>query len=264
MFFTKFKKLLHSFKYIPLKYFDLHFKIFDACKEGDLNTVEYLLTTKFLLFQTDINWRDDFFVTTASSNKHYDIVKFLLTSKKLKNHANIHAQDDVLLINACSNNNVDMVNFLLTSPDLKEHIDIHTKGGNGDYYYYDANTPDIAFQAAYYNNSLDVIKYLLFSQKLKDKIDLTLHTEKIFEQIYNGNFSEDKKIETLNFLILEADLEKTPKISHFLVSSKPNKKNNYSKFGLQVSSIFEKQRLYQSLKNTLNNNIKNSTRIRKI
>jgi hypothetical protein len=71
-------------------------------------------------------------------------------------------------------------------------------------------------------------------------------------------------METLNFLILEADLEKTPKISHFLLSSKPNKKNNYSKFGLHVSSIFEKQRLYQSLKNTLNNNIKNSTRIRKI
>lgn len=264
MLFTKFKKLLHSWKYLPLNYFDLHLKIFDACKEGNLDTVEYLLTTKFLIFKTDINWRDDFFVTTAYSNKHNDIVKFLLSSPKLKKHANIHAQDDMLLIHACATDDVDMIEFLLTSSDLKEHINIHTKGGSLDYLYY-LDAPDVAFQAAYFNNSLNAIKFLLQSPKLKEHIDLSLHTDKIFEKIYKEKLPDDKKLEMLTFLILEANLEKTPNISHFLVSNKPNRKNNYSKLGLQISSIFEKRHLYQNLQNQLKDDkIQKNRKIKKI
>ena len=60
-----------------------------------------------------------------------EVVQYLLTSPELSEHANIHAEDDLGFINACDLGHLDVVKYLLTSPELTEHADIHAKDDEG-------------------------------------------------------------------------------------------------------------------------------------
>src|ERR1700693_2299936 len=73
--------------------------------------------------QDDLN---DFLIQ-ACQNGNLDIVQYLLTSTELPKHANIHANEDWALRTSCNNGHLDVVKYLLSSPDLKKHADIHTR-----------------------------------------------------------------------------------------------------------------------------------------
>ena len=67
----------------------------------------------------------------ACRDGHLELVKYLLTSPELKKHANIHAADDLGFICACEQGQLEVVKYLLASPELTEHADIHTGNDEG-------------------------------------------------------------------------------------------------------------------------------------
>ena len=61
----------------------------------------------------------------ACRDGHLEVVKYLLTSPKLKKHANIHEEKDSGFRWACEKGRLEVVKYLLTSAELTEHADIH-------------------------------------------------------------------------------------------------------------------------------------------
>lgn len=60
-----------------------------------------------------------------------ELVNFVLTSPTLKLHAKIHQNSDVGFSHACSEGHLDIIKYLLFSPNLKEHIKINTENDIG-------------------------------------------------------------------------------------------------------------------------------------
>lgn len=59
-------------------------------------------------------------------NGELENVQYLLTSSELNEHADIHAGEDTPLYSACQNGYLEIVKYLLASPELKEHADIYS------------------------------------------------------------------------------------------------------------------------------------------
>ena len=67
----------------------------------------------------------------ACAQGQLEIIKYLLTSAELTEHADIHAENDLGFRSACLEGRLELVKYLLTSPDLKEHADIHADNDYG-------------------------------------------------------------------------------------------------------------------------------------
>ena len=67
----------------------------------------------------------------ACRDGRLEIVKYLLTSAELTEHANIHAKDDLGFIWACIKGPLEVVQYLITSDELTEHVDIHARNDFG-------------------------------------------------------------------------------------------------------------------------------------
>lgn len=142
------------------------------CLKGELEEIDYLLTSSELQINADIHTRNDQGLIFASDSKHNEVMKYLLSSSSLKEHSDIYAQGGLMILHCFSNGNLDMVKFLLSSPNLKENLDIH----------YDDELP---FRTAFNNQHLDILQYLIFDKKIKK----TPIIEKFLtEQISNSDF----------------------------------------------------------------------------
>ncbi len=129
----------------------------DACKDGDLDVVQYLLTSSELQEHADIHADDGGGIMLACRNGHLDIIRYLLTSPELKEPPNIqHLLTGIML--ACINDNLTIVEYLFTSPDLHCYSETVAKKG-------------VFFGWACDAGSLNVVKYLLNSLNL-GKIDI--------------------------------------------------------------------------------------------
>jgi hypothetical protein len=126
----------------------------NACIEGDLDEVKYLVNSKELQFNVDIHLQNDGGFLLACSNGNLDIVKYMLTSPELKSHINIGTNDNMGFLNACFRNKMNVVAYLLTSPELKEHADIHAQ-------------KDRAFQIACNNHNLELASFLIFDMNIE-------------------------------------------------------------------------------------------------
>lgn len=85
----------------------------DACGEGNLDTVKYLLTSKELSVHANIHARHDDGLIAACAGGYLPLVRFLLTSSQLRERANLHAKDDDAFIWACKIDNPDLLVFFL-------------------------------------------------------------------------------------------------------------------------------------------------------
>ncbi len=139
---------------------------FKACQNGKLSVVRYLLTDPDLYENANIHASEDNGLNWACSEGHLELVKYLLTSPELKEHANIHAPN--IFMRACSDGHVEVVRYLLTSSDLKENANIHE--GN-----------DAGFKGAFLNKKLDIIQFLVFDMN----IDKTKEIENFLAEYSN-------------------------------------------------------------------------------
>jgi hypothetical protein len=85
-----------------------------ACEDGELDKVKYLLTSPNLAENVSISYKSDQALRNACKHGHLDI------------HANLHHDHDTSFVLACYSGNLDLVKYLLTSEELSSHPNIHT------------------------------------------------------------------------------------------------------------------------------------------
>ena len=186
-------------KKLELKKMDqenLSSELINACYDGNLELVKYVLTSPELKVHSDIHAQNDDAFIWSCSKGHLAIVQYLLISPELKEHADIHAVGDDGLKYACGNGHIDIVKYLLSLPDLKDNTNIFTKE-NGD-----------GFINACLNKHTEVIKYLIFDHNIE-------------KTIYIDNYLvENKRKDILNMFDkreLESKLQThLPKSQHIL------------------------------------------------
>jgi hypothetical protein len=174
------------------------------------------------------------------AHRDYELIEYLLTSDKLHYKADIHTKNDIVLFNACRERDLTAVKFLLTSSKLKEHSNINAK--NKHY-----GSP---IKAACIAESLDIIQFLLTEPQFKDKINL----KKEFEDIFHAAFFA-RSHNSLKYLIIEFELEKTEYISHLL--------SNYPAYSSKsLEDCFNKVELKKDLANNLVSNTKSKKQVK--
>ncbi len=136
---------------------EINSEFIKACKGGDLDLVNFLLTSDELPIKADINFNEDEGFRGCCKNGFLEIAKFLLTDPKLKKSANIHAKLDQGLRNACENGHLNIVEYLLTSPKLQgKQANIHALN-------------DSPLEKASFYGHIDIVKFLTSSKQLKEK-----------------------------------------------------------------------------------------------
>jgi len=147
---------------------DINGRFVEACINGDLDKVKYLLISPDLKKHADIHEGSDAGFQWACNNGHLEVVKYLLTSTDLKKHADIHSDSDLGFRWACENGRLEVVKYLLTSPELKEHADIHANN-------------DQALIWACQEGHLEVVKFHVFDMNL----ELSMETRKNINSLNN-------------------------------------------------------------------------------
>jgi ankyrin repeat protein len=132
------------------------------CYLEDLETIEYLLNSKELFYNANINYCNENKVNAlimAAQNQNKELVKFLLKSSKLKEHADIHHttyEGNNILMLSCIANNLDMMKMLLTDPDLKTHSNLYETNLQNH------NVLTLAVE----NRNIEIIDFLLFEMNI--------------------------------------------------------------------------------------------------
>lgn len=96
-----------------------------ACEQGDLELIKFVLTSKELKKHADPYLLNDSCLSIACKNNYIEIVQYFLTTNELERIFNIHADNEKPLLTACSYGNNDIVQYLLTSKELKEHATLN-------------------------------------------------------------------------------------------------------------------------------------------
>jgi len=209
----------------------------DACHEGNLDKVKFLLNSPELNNNANIHYQEDSGIHQACENGHLHILQYLLTSPELKEHADIHSKNDWVLTIACNEGFLDIVKYLLTSPDLKEHSNF--KAEQLDY--------------AIHLENMDIVDYLLNSSDLKEKYNVHIDNDKIFK---NSCEFADKKM--LHYLIYELNIDRTDEINNYL--AEPNGRPNNLKS--EAKNMFEMRDLKKDLNKELPDNNESTKKLK--
>jgi ankyrin repeat protein len=126
----------------------LNYSLSEACREGDLEAVKFLLTSDDLMFNAQINCENNDPLFQACDYDRMEIIKYLLTSDELKNHADKY----FALKLCCEEDKIEILEFLLKNSALD--IDIHIDNS-------------ILFELALSNKSNNVLNYLIFNENIE-------------------------------------------------------------------------------------------------
>ncbi len=154
--------------------------LIDACKEGNLHIIKYLLTSLELKEHADIHAQNDWGFICACENGHLDVVRYLLTSPELKDHADIHAKNDRGFQWAFNNEHWEVVQYLLTFSG-ENYISFQEIG----------YTLNLAMENCYH----DIVKAMTFSLYKNDRFAYIENLSKIEQYCLDNslNFEEWKE-----------------------------------------------------------------------
>lgn len=91
----------------------LNDEFINQCRDGDIETIKYLLTSPDLEKHAEIHSKNDFGIMNACVHQKLKIVDYLLKSSELKEHANIHVRNDVIFKNACHHNRWNIIEYFI-------------------------------------------------------------------------------------------------------------------------------------------------------
>lgn len=166
-----------------------------ACANGRLNVVEYLCLSDELKNKTRASNDIEAALSVAAAYGYLDIVKFFLTNNSVED-INIHHNSNSF-ISACGSGELDIVKYLMFSPDIKNHID-PTKYFSG-------------FKKACANNYVNVAQFFLEDTDLLQNITPPDYKE-IFSDVcyYNA-------VDTLDYLLKNTYINEYANITgHFI------------------------------------------------
>jgi hypothetical protein len=173
-----------------------------ACEDGELDKVKYLLTSPNLAENVSISYKSDQALRNACKHGHLDIVKYLLTSSDLSIHANLHHDHDTSFVLACYSGNLDLVKYLLTSEELSSHPNIHT-------IYMDS--PDYALTLACQKGYIEIVKYLVSSNELTEHANIHADDDRPLLSSYkNGH------LDIVRFFIFDMNMQKSDALIVYL------------------------------------------------
>jgi hypothetical protein len=184
-------------KYKAMELGMLNEKFVEACKNGDLGLVKYLLTGCDLKDLADIHARNEDGFHWACENGHLEVVRYLLTSPELKEHANINEDSNFGFRVACLTGWLNVVEYLLTSHELKEHVDIRVGGVEG-------------LGLACVGDRLDIIRFLVFNMSI-EKTGEVVKIIKDYPEV-ERMFEKRELIESLEWSLENKDRVKRVKL----------------------------------------------------
>jgi ankyrin repeat protein len=173
------------------------FKI--ACACGRLEVVRYLLTSKDLKNNIDIEIDNNAGLRWACEYNQLEVVEYLLTSSELSVHANISASDNFGFIKACEEGYLDIVQLLLENKNLKQLADLNARD-------------DYAFRFACKNEHKEVVRFLLNISKILNKpINVYAKNSQVIKELL-----KEKSYEMLEYLIVELKLFEIQKVKSII------------------------------------------------
>lgn len=239
--------------------------VHDACKNGHLKIVDFLLTSKELNEHANIRAYNDGLLGVAVKEKHYDIAKYLLLSNKLKMKANINGCYAYALSKAISNRDWDFAKWLLTAPELEERANI---SGKDNHWLGPLKRPkkrknvqviipapklncDSVFAWACFNVDLEAIKFLMQFPELhsyralkKQRTKHGLYVDEILERVITSEYiNKDGIVEVIDYLVNVVG-GKFPKYKSFLLTRE------------LIKEIYEKKTFHDNLVNDLQESYK--------
>lgn len=186
-----------------------------ACEDGELDKVKYLLTSPNLTENVSVSYKSDQALRNACKHGHLDIVKYLLTSPELEKHPSVHHDDDTPFILACYSGNLELVRYLLTSEELSSHPNIHTTY---------MSSPDYALILACQKGYTDIVKYLASSNELKEHANIHADDDRALLSAYrNGH------LDIVRFFIFDMNIEKSDALIVYLENEKIEEIENWFK-----------------------------------
>ena len=111
-------------KYKKLNKEELNDQFIDACENGQLEVVKYLLTSPELTEHADIHTENDLGFRLACEEGRLEVVKYLLASDELTEHAKIHARNDEGFIWACRSGHLEVIKYLIIDMNIDKTIQI--------------------------------------------------------------------------------------------------------------------------------------------
>lgn len=204
-------------KFIKMAFNELDHALVSYCAKGDLDVVEYLLTSKELITTADIYTSNNYPLKIACEAGRLDIVKYLLTSKDIESHADISADNDMPLYYAVTENHIDIVQYLCESQELLKHSNF-------------SNNSTLLLNYIVLKDNKDMFAYFY------EKYHFDLHQNN--DQIFINACKRDK-LNIAEYLIFEQNIEKTPKI-YAMIEKIP-----------EVATMFKKRDLHTYINNSL-------------
>ena len=128
-----------------------------ACKEGDVQSLEYLLTRPDLKTHAALHDNFDLGVQLACESGHTNVVKFLLEFPKLFKHADQEKTLKATFKAAFKAVNLDTIKYLVSN--IKEE-------------FISSSTANQGLSHACTKGRLDIVQYLFTTPKLKEKVDI--------------------------------------------------------------------------------------------
>lgn len=101
-----------------------------ACKSSNMNLVKYLLTSKELYINADIQAENSIALWLAVEQQNLDLVSYLLSSRELSKHVKIRSLSNDVFILACEKANLEIIKYLLTSKSIKEKSNLYAQNNS--------------------------------------------------------------------------------------------------------------------------------------
>jgi hypothetical protein len=103
---------------------DINLEFVNACKLGNINLVNFLLTSEDLLFNADVSTDRNQGLINACLYNNLEVMKFILNSPLLKTHADIHVSNEIIFKTACLYEREEQISFLINEMKLQQNAEI--------------------------------------------------------------------------------------------------------------------------------------------
>jgi hypothetical protein len=163
-------------------------KLYDACKNGNLNIVKHLLDNPNMKQHIDLTHEKGYALVLACSRRNKDMIDYLLQQKEYKDTQLAVDAISYEVGTACVHSFLDVIHFFHDKEDYRKYIDL-------DHYH------GWFFRTAYTHNNEEVLKFLILEAKIDngEYVQNTYRNEKgLYKDFCQNLFKErDSTLEVI-------------------------------------------------------------------